>query len=103
MKRASDEWQSPQFHHRKPQTHRRKKNNRAKLDKLLRLFQNCQCSHTYYSNEPIEAERAVPEERTCSEPAKKAAIHLPEGIEKQLKFQFKIEIESSLAIPGNNY
>jgi len=90
MKRASDEWQSPQFHHRTVDTASKlteKKGNRARARQIVKTFQNFQGSHTYHSNEPIEAGRAVSKERTCSEPT---AIHLQEGIKKQLNFQFTI-------------
>jgi len=41
MKRASDEWQSPQFHHRTVDTasnSQKKRVTEQELDKLLRLF-----------------------------------------------------------------
>jgi len=90
MKRARDEWQSPQFHHRTVDTasnSQKKRVTEQELDKLLRLFKTSNAVILTTSNEPIEAGRAVSKERTCSEPT---AIHLPEGIEKQLNFQFTI-------------
>jgi len=52
---------------------------------------------------PSKLEELFPEKEPAPSHLKQAAIHIPEGIEKQLNFQFKIEIESSLAIPDNKY